>query len=422
MADMTNSLKGRLVQLETEMTQINQKNEAESTYLAGEQLVAFNKLADEAEGIKAALTAQSRLVNIATSNATPAVQVATSRPAITAGSPWKTLGQYAMDVRKAKTDVNVAQRLMNAASSFSGEGTPGDGGYAVPNDLRRDIQSHLFGSPESLLSRCDVQRSFSTTMVFPRDVEQDWELGTTGSFVAEGANYPENKVGVGQVSVSAGKVGHIINATEELINDSLAFDSYLSSKGLRGLQYNINRMIISGTGANNTPTGFLAHGALKVQNSSAFAYTAGQKIAGDDLLAMYYSMPAAYRDGAVWIVSPDLEPQLVTAKFDGATLFAQAGSAMNPTDTSKIYGKPVIVNPLMKATGAVGDIAFVNLSKYLAFVKSDVQTSFTPYLYWNSDTLSWKFSVRLGGRPWFDAPVALPSGKTLSPFVALKAR
>jgi HK97 family phage major capsid protein len=414
-----NTIQSRITELDTEMASVRNAVETEQRLLTPEESAKLEKAQSE----HAELTKQAKLLNgVSAARAASSEPVRTvARPAmsVSQGSPWKTMGQFAMDVRSAATNASVMQKIMNAASTFSSEGTNADGGYAVPQDLRRDIQQFLLQSPESLLSRCDIQRTFSTSMVFPRDVEQDWQLATTGSYVAEGADYPENKVGVGNVSVSCGKVGHIINATEELINDSLAFDTYLTSKGLRGLQYNVNAQIVSGSGANNLPTGFLAHAACKVV-ASGTGYTATQKIGGNDLMNMYFGMPAQYRGNAVWLVSDALEPQLVTAQFSGSTLYAQAGSALNPTDTGKIWGRPVIVSPFMKAPGTTGDIAFVDLSKYLALLKSDTSVSFTPYLYWKSDTMSWKFSVRLGGRPWFDAPITLADGSTTrSPFVRL---
>lgn len=418
------TIKARLVEIESEMNQL--QADANERLLTAEEKTKLVGLTTEYSDLKADLDLRNQVVAVKATNAQPQRKTSPEavRPAlsITAGSPWKTIGHYAMDVRAARSNPDIRQKLVNAASTYSSEGVDADGGYAVPDDLKREIQQKVLSGPDDFLSRCDIQRSFSNTMTFPRDTEEDWAATATGSaqIVNEGADYTQGKVGLGTIQVNSAKVGFVLNATEELVNDALAFTTYLQSKGARRMKYAVNSYLIAGATGSNTPWGVLNHASLKTVATGSENATV--KLSANNVQKMFFSCPQAYRNDGIWIVSDSVEETLPNLTLSGSSLYLRPGDFRGAPDTGLLLGRPVVVSPQAKALGTKGDIMFVAFSQYLAFVKSDIQSNFNPYLYWLSDTLSWKFSVRMGGRPWIDAPVTTADGSTRSPFVALAPR
>ena len=111
----------------------------------------------------------------------------------------------------------------------------------------------------------------------------------------------------------------------------------------------------------------------------------------------------------------------------GASVAAPAymppgGMSASPFATLK--GRPVIYTEAANALGAVGDITFADLSAYLAVVKSGgLKTDFSIHLWFDQGLSAFRFVLRIGGRPWWNSPMArAKSANTLSPFVALAAR
>lgn len=337
------------------------------------------------------------------------------------GKLYNHFGQFLGDVMAAGQG-RVPARLQNAASTYGNEGTPGDGGYAVPTDFRRDIQSFVLGQ-DSLLARTDRYNSFSNILSFPTDTVQPWATtyGASGT-LTEGLAYEEVKPALGTVSVQAGKLGVIVNVTDELMQDSIAMGAFVTRKVGERLVDRVNYCIIQGAGTNSTPYGFQASAAC-LTASKEVGQTGSNPLVAENLVKMFYSIPAQWRGDAVWLISDTVEPVLPTLKLSGATMFARPGDWAAGQATNTLLGKPVIVQPSMAALGEKGDIAFVSLSKYLALTKGDIATEMTPYLYWNQDIQSFKAHIRVGGKSWLTSPITLADGSTKrGPFVVLEKR
>jgi HK97 family phage major capsid protein len=138
---------------------------------------------------------------------------------------------------------------------------------------------------------------------------------------------------------------------------------------------------------------------------------------------MFFRMPQQDRAGAVWLVSPEVEAVLPTLVISGTTVPAYMpanGLAASPFST--LLGRPVMVHPNASAIGSVGDISFVNLKKYMTLVKSPgIKSDVSMHVYFLNDVQTFKFTMRLGGKPWLDA-VPTVGGVSYSPFVGLALR
>jgi HK97 family phage major capsid protein len=267
-----NTVQARIAELDTEMATIKNAIEKEQRLLTADEADKLEK--SQAEHTD--LTRQSKLLNgVTATRAASSEPVRTVVPArsITGGRPWNHLGQWTEDVRRANHDASVRTRLMNAATVYGTEGTNADGGYAVPADLRRDIQSYVV-KYAPLLPLTDQYDSFSNVLTFPLDVVQEFggSGGTSpysGTYIAEGAAYTETKPSLTQRSVTAAKLGTIINVTDELLQDSVAMGSFVSRKAGERIGSLITKNLISGS--DSQWSGYLKAGAALKTVSSVWA-------------------------------------------------------------------------------------------------------------------------------------------------------
>jgi HK97 family phage major capsid protein len=89
-----------------------------------------------------------------------------------------------------------------------------------------------------------------------------------------------------------------------------------------------------------------------------------------------------------------------------------------------LLGRPVVPIQSCKTVGDVGDIIFASLPQYCAAVKTGgVQQDVSMHLWFDYATTAFRFILRVGGQPWWRAPITPKNGtNTLAPFVTLAAR
>jgi HK97 family phage major capsid protein len=418
--ELMSSIASRIVELEAEMGSIKNAVETEKRLLTADEESSLEKAQSE----HSQLTKQARLLNgvgsAKASTSEPQRKVAAFGAARVNEKSFPTAGHFMAAVKSAKNNQATHERLMNAVSTYGSEGTDADGGYALPDDIRSDIQSFLY-SPNSLLSYVDKVPTFSHVLTFPVDVSQPWDTTLSGSWLGEAGAYNESKIAMSTISVTVGKVGTIVNVTEELAQDVAAMGSFVTKKAGARLDYLINTAILSGSGAANNLTGILNSGNAAKKVIAKETGQVAATVVNQNLLKMYYGMQAADRANGTWIISDSAEYALATSFFSGSTLMSKAGDVTNPLGNT-IFGRPVVVMPQLAALGTEADILFVNLAKYLAVVKGGVNGQTTPYYYWNQDIQSFKVNVRMGGKPWEAAVRTLPDSTTRSPYVILGAR
>jgi HK97 family phage major capsid protein len=87
-------------------------------------------------------------------------------------------------------------------------------------------------------------------------------------------------------------------------------------------------------------------------------------------------------------------------------------------------GRPVITTEACKALSTEGDIILTDLKQYLSVVKTGgVQQEVSIHLWFDQDIVAFKFTLRIGGQPWWNAAITRLNGSnTLSSIVTLQTR
>lgn len=360
---------------------------------------------------------------------------ATPRPAmsITGGLPtgttpgmfgFRSIGEWAVAARKTKNG-QPDNRILNAPSTYGSEGTAADGGYALPPDFRQEIMK-LVSAEDQLLSRTDQQITSSNAITLPLDSTTPWQSsgGLLGGWFAEGAAITGSKPALGELKVTAYKLGALVPMTDELLEDIPAMTRYLQRKVPEKLNFLINDAIIAGDGSGK-PQGLLS-AACKVAVAKETSQTAAT-VNATNLVKMYNRMYAPCRANAVWLVNQDVEAQLQLLTMPGTNPSVPAymppgGFSQNPYAT--LFGRPVLPFESCSALGTEGDIILADLSQYLSVVKAGgLRSDVSIHLYFDSDHTAFRFVMRVGGQCYWPAAITRKNGSnTLSCVVTLATR
>ena len=343
------------------------------------------------------------------------------------------LGEFLQCVRVAQIAPSRADgRLSQAAAStdtFSSEGTPSDGGYALPPDFRATILEKI-GAEGSLLGMTDQITTGSNSVTFPIDETAPWGTdGLQARWESEGNLKLESKVALDTSSVKLNKIAAVVPVSDELLEDVPALDGYIKRRLPEKIDYKVSEKILFGTGVGE-PLGLMkGTDLIKVDPGS----TPSGSIQFPSIAEMYSRMYAPSRSRAVWLVNPEIEYKLMLMAF------MQATSATLPTPPVPVYlpagsiagapygtllGRPVIPTMACAAAGTEGDIIFADMQSYLSLVKATgLRQDVSIHAYFVQDLTAYRFVLRIGGKPWWKGVVTPPNGTfTQAHFVTLDDR
>ncbi len=221
------------------------------------------------------------------------------------------------------------------------EGADPDGGFLVPNEFEQQLIQKL--------QEANVMRTISHVIQTNSGEHKIPVVASEGTatWLDEEAVYAESNTQFSQVSLAAHKLGTLIKVSEELLNDS-AFDlmTYLSGEFGRRLGNAEEQAFLTGTGTNQ-PTGILtdANGA----SAGATAANA-DTLTFDDLIDLFYSLKAPYRQNAVFLMSDDTVKVIRKLKDKNDQYIWQPSVQAGQPD--RILNCPVYTSPYMPALTA----------------------------------------------------------------------
>jgi len=323
---------------------------------------------------------------------------------------------------QARARMDAAQtKIRNAYSSV----VPSDGGFLVPEAFRSQLLAIALEMavvrPRATVVPLEVPR-----VSFPM-IDQTTHAGSVyggmvGYWGEESSTLTDTNAKFARVTLDAKKLTGYSAVPNELLADSMvSFAAMIERLWPEAIAFFEDLAFIGGSGVGE-PKGFLGTEASAIV--LAETGQASATILAENIDKMYSRMLPASLPRAIWIVSPDVLPQL----FSMARSVGTGGSAVMVTNMESaapgsIYGRPIVVSEKAKGLGQQGDIAFVDLSYYLVGDRQVMTAaSSTDYLF-RSDQTAFRIIQRVDGRPWIQSPLTPANGgSTLSPIVELAAR
>ena len=232
-------------------------------------------------------------------------------------------------------------------------GTDSEGGYLVPDEFERTLVEALMDETVFRQHAHIIQTSSGD-----RKIPVSATKGSA-SWIDEEGLIPESDDSFGLVSIGAHKLGTMIKVSEELLNDS-AFDiqSYLAKEFARRIAAKEEEAFFTGDGTGK-PLGILAD----VGGAELGVTTAGANISFDDVMDLFYSLRAPYRNKANFYLNDATVKAIRKLKDNNGNYLWQPSVQAGVPD--KILNRPYFTTPFMPTAEAGNKaIAFGDLKYY----------------------------------------------------------
>jgi len=324
---------------------------------------------------------------------------------------------------------SIDNRLLKAPSGLN-EATPSDGGFLVQTDhvnalLQRSYDSSVIATRAQRFPISATSNSLTINAIDETSRETGSRLGGVQVYWENEADLMAGtKPKFRQMRLNLHKVAGVCYLTEELMQDTVALEAWVSQGFSDELAFALDLAIYNGTGAGQ-PLGIL-NGACLV-SVSAETGQAATTIVYENIVNMWARMWGRSRPNAVWFYNQDIEPQLHTMALNvgtgGVPVYMPAGGA-SASPYGTLYGRPCIPIEQASTLGTVGDIMLADMSQYMIIDKGGVKASSSAHVRFLYDEETLKFTYRVDGQPAWNAALTpySGSGNTLSPFVVLASR
>jgi HK97 family phage major capsid protein len=336
-------------------------------------------------------------------------------------NPFKTAGEFFTAVKRAGTSpAETDKRLFSLkAAAGANEAVPSDGGFLVPQATASGILENMWGTG-SVLSRFNaipVQGNNMTFKVVDETSRADGYRhgGVLGYWLAEAAEKSTSKPKFRQLDLKLKKVAALCYATDELLDDATALESWLTTNVPDELRFQVEAAIMNGNGVGK-PRGIIASPAFYALERE----TAGT-ISGYDLGNMWAHRYAGAND-YVWFVSTTIFPALMSMTVGTQPVYMPPGG-LSGSPYGTIFGRPVVETEYNPSLGVAGDIVLAAPSQYAMITKGGIQSASSIHVKFTTDETAFRFGYRVDGEPSWNAkvPSYYASSDYVSPFVGLLA-
>lgn len=274
---------------------------------------------------------------------------------------------------------------LQAAKAVMSEGVSADGGYTVPTSFQDTVLMKL----DSFSKTRSISSSMRTTSLTMIPVEGDTP---TFGWVEELGAYPKTDAKFGQASISAYKMGGIIQISEELLADTaINIEAYIALKIAKGMDKLESIAFTTGNGTLK-PTGYITGltAGAKSTTAAVAAVTAGE------LYNIFWDLKEEYRANATWRMH-DQTLKSISELKDGQNnyLFPTLRDGSVPT----LFGRPIVTDvnmPLMGATNVfacVGDFSYYQIAD-----RGSMTIQRLNELYAENGMVGYKVTARVDGK------------------------
>ena len=420
------------------MEDIDLRCQSENRELSADEIKDKKDMMDEVDGLRAILDTREREERLrkemeAPANAPlskPRPQGAKDEPRDQRKDRFPTFGhQLVAAVRAGTPGGQVDPRLLNIrAATGLGETTPSDGGFLVQTDFSSELLQQVYQTG-ILAPRCRrMQISGNANSIKINGVDETSRASTRsggiiGYWKDEAALKTASKPKFRQIELSLKKLIGLCYATDELLADAAALESFIRQAFVAEFGFLIDDAIINGTGAGQ-PLGILNSGCLV-----SVAKETGQKAASvvfENVVKMYSRIFPQSLPNSVWLINQNIQPQLFAMSLavgtGGVPVYMPAGG-VSQAPYGTLFGRPVIPIEQAATLGTVGDIIFADLGGYILAEKGGIQSDMSIHVQYLYDESVFRFVLRLDGQPERASALTPYKGSdTLSHFVALATR
>lgn len=344
--------------------------------------------------------------------------------------PFASFGEQLKAVMAAASPERVIDpRLQTGAVAGSSEKVASDGGFLVQQDFSSEILGRVYenGAITSRVRRVPISAGSNGLKV--NAIKETSRAngsrfgGITMGWEGEGDSATASKPKFRQIDLKLNKLIGLMYATDELLEDAVAFNSIATQAFSDETEFMVEAGIFEGTG-NGQPLGVSNSPAL-----IAVAKEAGQAagtIVAENIIKMWSRCWGRSRRNAVWLINQDIEPALFSLSLavgTGGIPLYQPANGLADAPFSTLMGRPVIPIEHAATLGTQGDIGLYDFSQYLMIDKGAPKQAVSIHVRFIYDESAFRITYRCDGQPIWESPLTPKKGSnTLSPFVQLATR
>lgn len=302
-------------------------------------------------------------------------------------------------IRNAGVDVKeynskIAENMKAAGMS---EGVNADGGYLVPEEFMATVIQFAVAQSNILNQVFRIPQN-SNLMKIPKLVQASGSYfgGVTLHWTGEGKQKQSTKPTFTQLEFTPHKLIGLVHLTDELIADSaINIVNYVTGLFTRAFQYEMERVIINGSGSSQP---------LGIRNDPetlVVSRTTSGTIVFDDLVNMDTELDESFPN-LTWItrkrqmgVIRKLKDTTNQPIFhaDYATFMGQR------TVPPNALGYPIELTRNIPVLGSDGDLILGDLSQYIWTTRQEITVDTSIHLRFDYDETSIRFVARVDGKP-----------------------
>ncbi len=357
--------------------------------------------------------------------------------------PYTNMGEQLLDIREAtkmsaRANVDLLPKKMAdwtnqaiemKAISGASEIIDSEGGYLLQDTFSNVLLERIYETspvPQRVW-RVPIGPNSNSLVMNGIDETSRADGSRAGGVLAywsgEATTVTAKKPKFRRLNLMLDKLMAVFYATDELLEDATALGAMASRLFGDEMDFKLADGIINGSGV-GMPLGIMNGPDLITVSKET-----GQQAATLDawnIIKMYARMYSRSMQSAVFFISQDILPQLITMNIPigtaGALLYMPAGG-LSAAPYGNIFGRPVIPIEQCKTLGTAGDIIFTDLSQYLLIEKGGLKSAQSIHVKFLEDETTFRFTYRVNGQPtWHNTLTPFNTGDTISPTVVIQTR
>lgn len=262
------------------------------------------------------------------------------------------------------------------------EGADSTGGYVTPDGFREQVGAAL--TKDNLFRRYGTVISATA----PSGVIQAVASTGAAAWTEDGEAIPESADTFAHFNVKSYKLAALSRIKESFVSDNnFDLEGYLSREFARRFGRAEEDAFLNGDGT-NLPSGILSATGGTVGVTAADP----AKIAYDEIVKLYFSLKAEYRENAVFLMHDETAMLLRTLKDT-------AGNYLWNATNDTIFSKPVVTSSHMPTIAAgAKSIVFGDLSYYWIVERQPLTVKVLSELYAQQGQIGFSSFERLDGK------------------------
>ena len=362
--------------------------------------------------------------------------------------PFENIGTFLMAVKNAgwsgspirevrlKRCIDKALDPVTKAPTGAGETVPSDGAFLVAQEFIPTLINRTYNTG-IVINKCTKQQIGANYNGFKIPAIDETSRadgsrfgGIQAYWGAEASSITSSKPKFRQISIELQKLFALCYVTDELLEDSVALESYIMQWFPQEFGFKLDDAVINGDGSGK-PLGLLNSPArvTVAKETNQVAAT----IVTNNILKMWRRCWAPSWKNAVWFINQNTLEQLATLTIPIGTAGALANLFQMPVTAAGPYGgegygtilgRPVVPIEQAATVGTEGDVILADLSQYIVGEKGGLNYASSIHVSFTTDQTAFRFIYRTNGEPVWHQPLTPYKGTsdTLSPYVTLQTR